>query len=200
MKHGHFIAPYRAQEIHEKISVVAGFPKPNILFRDVSAVLADGKMFDTVINAMCERFVGDDHPSLRTVWQPDQIAGIDARGFIFGAAMAQRLGVGFVPVRKAGKLPPVDVDCVSYKLEYGEATLEIRRGVVEKGAKVLVVDDLLATGGSANAAAELVTRQGGIVRGFAFMVELEACEGRQRLLSSYAGVNPGPSIDALLTY
>jgi adenine phosphoribosyltransferase len=196
VKHHQFITFDAAKVVHEHIAVVADFPKEGILFRDVSPVLADAGLFELVITVMCEPYLGSDHPSRRKVWAPDQIAGIDARGFIFGAAMAQRLDAGFVPVRKAGKLPPTDVDRVAYKLEYGEAELEIRRGVVKEGAKVLVVDDLLATGGSAGAAAELVTRQGGIVCGFAFMVELEQCGGRKALSGLYADSD----IDALLTY
>jgi adenine phosphoribosyltransferase len=150
---------------------IPDFPRAGILFRDITPLLANPKGFHIALDALAHRFTGE---------QVDAVVGVESRGFIFGAALAARLNASFVPVRKPGKLPAA-VDSVSYSLEYGEAELEMHRDALGEGASVLIVDDLLATGGTAAAAAELVERQGAIVHAFAFVIELRALEGRARL-------------------
>jgi adenine phosphoribosyltransferase len=156
---------------------VPDFPKPGILFKDITPLLADPRAFHITLDLFAERFITE---------HIDVIVGIESRGFIFGGALAARLNASFVPVRKPGKLP-YRTDRVAYKLEYGEAELEMHVSSIPAGAKVLIVDDLLATGGTASAAAELARHQGGVVDGFAFVVELDFLGGRERLLSSDAG-------------
>jgi adenine phosphoribosyltransferase len=151
---------------------IPNFPKPGILFRDITPLLADPKAFHIVLDTLAEQFVGD---------HVDAVVGIESRGFIFGGALAARLNASFVPVRKPGKLPH-RVDRVSYSLEYGESELEMHRDSLPEGTSVIIMDDLLATGGTAFAAAELVHRQGAYVAGFAFVIELESLAGRDRLL------------------
>ena len=146
------------------------FPKPGILFKDVTPLLGDGAAFRLVTDLLAER-VGAHKPEL--------IVGIESRGFIFGAALAERLGVGFVPVRKPGKLP-YKTTRETYSLEYGTDALEMHEDAVDK-RRCLIVDDLLATGGTAAATARLVERQGGMVDGFAFVIELGFLQGRARL-------------------
>jgi adenine phosphoribosyltransferase len=155
---------------------IPDFPKPGILFRDITPLLADPKGFHIVLDAFAEHFVGE---------HVDAVVGIESRGFIFGGALAARLNASFVPVRKPGKLP-AKVDRVSYSLEYGENELEMHRDSLSEGASVIVVDDLLATGGTAAAASELVHRQGAYVLAYAFMVELDSLRGRERLLPTPA--------------
>lgn len=150
---------------------VPDFPKPGILFKDITPMLADPKALHIVIDALAEHFVGE---------KIDAVIGIESRGFIFGAALALRLNAGFVPVRKPGKLP-AEVDKVAYTLEYGSNELEMHKDALRPGARVVVVDDLLATGGTAAATAELVGKQGGNVAGFCFVVELTFLEGRKKL-------------------
>jgi adenine phosphoribosyltransferase len=150
---------------------VPDFPKPGILFRDLTPLMRDPQGWQEVIrqlSALCERF------------QPDLIVGIESRGFIVGTALATAAQIGFVPVRKPGKLPGA-VTGVDYALEYGSDRLEIQSDAFTRGDRVLVVDDLLATGGTAAACAELVTAAGGQLCGFAFVAELVALGGRQRL-------------------
>ena len=151
---------------------VPDFPRRGVLFKDITPLLADPKGFHIVLDALAERFIGE---------HVDAIVGIESRGFIFGGALAARLNASFVPVRKTGKLPAA-VDRVSYDLEYGRAELEMHKHCIREGAKVLVVDDLLATGGTAAATAELVRLQGGYVSAFAFVIELDFLGGRERLL------------------
>ncbi len=151
---------------------IPDFPQPGILFRDITPLLANPKGFHIVLDSIVERFVGE---------HIDAIVGIESRGFIFGAAVAARLNTSFVPVRKPGKLP-YRTDRVAYSLEYGEAELEMHRDSLHEGASVVVVDDLLATGGTAAAAGELVHRQGAQVAAYAFVIELAALGGRDRLL------------------
>jgi len=153
------------------IRAVQDFPQPGIVFRDITPLLGDPKGFHIVLDALAERFVGE---------HVDAVVGIESRGFIFGGALAARLNASFVPVRKAGKLP-YRTDRVSYSLEYGEAELEMHRDALQEGATVVVVDDLLATGGTAAAAAELVHRQGAHVLAFGFVIELASLGGRERL-------------------
>jgi adenine phosphoribosyltransferase len=150
---------------------IPDFPKPGILFRDITPLLGDARGFGFVIDALATRFVSEP---------VDAIVGIEARGFIFGAALAARLHLPFVPVRKPGKLP-FQSDSVTYALEYGQAELEIHTDGLGPGSRVLVVDDVLATGGTASAAGELVRRRGGVVLAYVFVLELLGLGGRQAL-------------------
>jgi len=151
---------------------IPNFPKKGILFKDITPLLADPKAFAIVIDSLTEHFIAD---------QIDAIVGIESRGFVFGGALAARLNTAFVPVRKPGKLPGA-VDRVAYALEYGKAELEMHKNSLREGAKVLVIDDLLATGGTAAAAAELVRKQGAYVTAFAFVVELTFLDGADKLV------------------
>ena len=152
---------------------IPDFPTPGILFRDITPLLASPEAFQEAVSAMAEPFRGEP---------PDKVLGIEARGFMFGAALARELGVGFVPVRKPGKLPRETLR-VSYGLEYGKDCLEIHTDACRSGERILVVDDVLATGGTAQAAGELVDRLGAEVAGMTFFIELEALKGRSRLAS-----------------
>jgi adenine phosphoribosyltransferase len=151
---------------------VPDFPKPGILFKDITTLLASPRAFHVVLDGIAERFIGE---------HVDAIVGIEARGFIFGGALAARLNASFVPARKPGKLPAA-TDRVAYITEYSTTELEIHKGSIREESKVVVVDDVLATGGTAKAAAELVRKQGGYVIGFAFVVEISALNGREKLL------------------
>ncbi|MEX2580105.1 MAG: adenine phosphoribosyltransferase [Verrucomicrobiales bacterium] len=162
---------------------VRDFPQPGIVFKDITPVLADGALFRVAIDQFIASIGGE---------VPSKIIGIDARGFIFGAAMADRLGVGFVPVRKKGKLP-WDTMGESYSLEYGEAEVEIHKDAVHSGERVVLIDDLLATGGTASAALKLVRALGGDVVCMSFLIELTFLEGRRNLDSDVR-------IEALLKY
>jgi adenine phosphoribosyltransferase len=150
---------------------VPDFPKPGILFKDITPVLADPAAFHEVSCAVAREVA-----ALRA----DRIAGIESRGFIFGTPAAAALGLGFVPIRKVGKLP-WRTRRVEYDLEYGTSAVEIHEDAVVPGQRVVIVDDLLATGGTAAAAAQLVEDLGGIVAGFVFVIELDFLEGRNRL-------------------
>ncbi|AKV03246.1 Adenine phosphoribosyltransferase [Labilithrix luteola] len=154
-----------------KIRDIPDFPSPGILFKDITPLLADPRAFHIVLDSIAERFIGS---------HVDAVVGVEARGFIFGGALAARLNASFVPARKPGKLPAKS-DRVSYKTEYSVAELEMHVGSIPQGARVLVVDDVLATGGTAKAAAELVTTQGGNVVAFAFVIELGFLGGRRVL-------------------
>ena len=154
-----------------KIRHVPDFPKAGILFYDVTTLLRDAQGLKLALDALAEPFEGAGI---------ELVVGIESRGFILGGAVADRLGAGFVPVRKLGKLPAETVKA-SYALEYGTDSLEMHRDAVEPGQRVLIVDDLLATGGTAAAAVNLVTTVGGDVRGVAFLIELLALNGRDRL-------------------
>lgn len=160
-----------AELIKSKIRDVPDFPKEGILFKDITTVLSDPTAFKKAIDLLADRYKDQDI---------DYIAGIEARGFIFGSALAYKLGKGFIPIRKPGKLP-AKTEQVTYELEYGTDSLEIHSDAVEKGNKVLIVDDLLATGGTADAAVKLVQKIGGNVAGVAFVVELEFLKGREKL-------------------
>lgn len=161
---------------------VPDFPIPGILFRDVTPLLRDAAGMGAVVEAFAARWGG------RGV---DAVAGIESRGFIFGAPLALALGVGFVPIRKLGKLPARTVRR-DYALEYGTATLEMHHDAVRPGERVLLVDDLLATGGTARAAAALVEEVGARVEGIAFVIELAALGGR--------GALAGHEVHALMEY
>ena len=158
-------------DLKAQIRHVPDFPKAGILFYDITTLLQDAAGFRAAIDSIALPFKG----------QPiDLVVGIESRGFIFGAPVADRLGAGFAPVRKPGKLPSA---CAreSYALEYGTDTLEIHEDAVKKGQRVLIVDDLLATGGTAAATASLVRKIGGTVHGLAFLIELAGLNGRAKL-------------------
>jgi adenine phosphoribosyltransferase len=160
-----------ADDLRAKIREVPDFPKPGILFYDITTLLKEPDAFREVIDRMAEQ------ASDRAV---DLVVGMESRGFIFSAPLAYKLGAGFVPVRKLGKLPAETIE-VEYDLEYGTATLEIHRDAIKPGQRVLIVDDLLATGGTVIGTIELVRRLGGEIAGLSFMVELTSLHGRDKL-------------------
>ena len=153
------------------IREVPDFPKPGILFYDITTLLKDPAGLKGVIDALCEHYAGK---GIQTV------AGIEARGFIFAPAVAYALNAGFVPIRKPKKLPAA-VERVEYALEYGTDSVEVHRDAIQPGQKVLIVDDVLATGGTAAAAAKLVEKLGGVVEGLGFVIELDFLNGRKKL-------------------
>jgi adenine phosphoribosyltransferase len=158
-------------EFKQLISEVPDFPKAGILFYDITTLLRDREGFCRLI----------DYMTLQTrPIHADLVLGIEARGFIFAPALAYNINAGFVPIRKPGKLPGA-TESLTYDLEYGSDTLEIHQGAVGNGARVIIADDLLATGGTALAAAQLVEKVGGVVAGFTFVVELDFLKGRERL-------------------
>jgi len=160
---------------------IPDFPKPGIVFKDITPMLADGDAFGAVVSEMACAVPGD----------VDVIVGIESRGFIFGAALAQQLGLGLVTVRKPGKLP-ADVHSVEYELEYGMDRLEVHRDALSRGHKVVVVDDLLATGGTAAATVQLVRQLGADVEACLFVIELAFLNGRDAL--------PGLKVHSLISY
>lgn len=153
------------------IRVVRDWPKPGILFRDITPLLGDPQAFSAAVEALCSGTAGQ---------AIDYVAAVEARGFIFGSAVAEHLRAGFIPVRKKGKLP-YKTRQVTYDLEYGTDTLEVHVDAAPKGARVLLVDDLLATGGTMAAACRLIEQIGGTVAGIAFLIELKDLGGRARL-------------------
>lgn len=165
----HSIEPMKY--VRSLVRQIPDFPKPGILFRDITPLLADPRGFHVTLDTLAERFIGA---------HVDAIVAIESRGFIFGGALAARLNASFVPVRKPGKLP-ARTDRIAYSLEYGVGELEMHKDALESGARALVVDDLLATGGTALGAGELVRGQGATVLAYAFVIELEALGGRARL-------------------
>ncbi|HTR63791.1 MAG TPA: adenine phosphoribosyltransferase [Candidatus Binataceae bacterium] len=158
------------EELKSLIRDVPDFPKPGILFRDITPLLRNARAFAQIIDLMAERFLGS----------VDVVLGIESRGFIIGAPVAYRLGVGFTIARKPGKLPYDTID-ESYDLEYGSASLQMHRDGITHGSRVLIVDDLLATGGTASASIKLAQKMGGHVIGCSFIIELNALGGRTRL-------------------
>jgi adenine phosphoribosyltransferase len=170
------------QELKSRIRHVPDFPKAGILFYDVTTLLRDPRGFRLSIDALSEPY-HDQGISL--------VVGIESRGFILGAAVADRIGAGFIPVRKVGKLPHTTIR-VTYSLEYGTDSLEMHSDAIDKGQKVLIVDDLLATGGTARATVDLVRQLGGDVHSVAFLIELVALNGREKLT--------GENIRAVLQY
>ena len=158
-------------DLRARIREVPDFPKPGILFYDITTLLKDADAFAAVIDRMADA-VADE--------RVDVVVGMESRGFIFAAPLAYRLNAGFIPVRKLGKLPAETIE-VEYDLEYGTATLEIHRDAIQPGQKVLLVDDLLATGGTVLGTIELVRRLGGEIAALSFMVELSALHGRDKL-------------------
>jgi len=158
-------------QIEKAIRNVPDFPKPGIQFKDITPVLADAQLFNATIAELCKPF---------TPGSVDAVIGIDARGFIFAAAAAVKLQAGFVPVRKKGKLPYKTHE-QDYALEYGTATVAIHTDALKPGAKVILIDDLLATGGTAAAAAALVKKLGAEILEFSFLIELSFLNGREKL-------------------
>jgi adenine phosphoribosyltransferase len=168
--------------LKQKIRHVPDFPKPGILFYDITTLLQDPEGFRMAIDSIALPFRDE---------RIDLVVAIESRGFIFGAAVADRIGAGFSPVRKPGKLPSRTIKA-TYDLEYGSDTLEMHDDAVKKGQRVLIVDDLLATGGTASATMQLVRRQGGDVMALAFLIELVALSGRSKLV--------GQNVHAVLKY
>lgn len=158
-------------KVKNSIRQIPDFPKPGINFFDITTILQDGELFHEVIEALASRYKNK---------QIDAIVGIESRGFIFGSSLATKLKTAFVPIRKSGKLPS-DTEKASYQLEYGEDTLEIHKDALKPGDKVLVVDDLLATGGTARASLDLIEKLGASIEEFAFIIELTFLNGREKL-------------------
>jgi adenine phosphoribosyltransferase len=159
------------ETLEKNIKVVENFPKPGVNFLDMSGVLEDGPSFNGLIDLMCEQYASQ---------KVDKIIAIESRGFILGAAMAQKLGAGLVMVRKRGKLPGATLS-VSYELEYGTDQLEILTESIRSGEKVLIVDDVLATGGTAHAAYQLCEKLHADIIGFSFFIEIVFLDGRMKL-------------------
>jgi len=169
-------------DLKGKIRNVPDFPIKGVVFRDITTLIGDPVYFKYVIDHLHERYRNN---------RPELIVGIESRGFIFGGALADRLGVGFVPARKPGKLPWETVEA-SYVLEYGMATLQIHADAIEKGRRVLILDDLLATGGTLAATAKLVEKLGGLVEEITVIIELTFLKGREKL--------PGKNVYSLVQY
>jgi adenine phosphoribosyltransferase len=160
-----------AKTVRDYIRTIPDFPHEGIMFRDVTTLFANPRGFRMAVDQLLHPYAGEDI---------DVVVGLEARGFILGGAIAHQLGKGFVPIRKKGKLPGATIE-QSYTLEYGEAVMEIHSDAIEAGAKVLVVDDLLATGGTAAAGIKLLEKLGGNVVGCAFVIDLPELGGRARL-------------------
>jgi len=171
-----------ALDLRDRVRDVPDFPKPGIVFKDLMPLVADATYFRETIDRLAD---------LARPRQPDIILGAEARGFIFGGALADRLGCGFVPARKPGKLPWKTVEA-TYDLEYGTDSLQIHADAISKGARVIVHDDVLATGGTARAKTELVEQLGGEVVGLLFVVELAFLNGRDKLT--------GYDVESLIQY
>lgn len=159
------------ERLKKIIRDISDWPKKGILFRDITPLLADAGVLAEAIAAMADGFAG------RGI---EYVAAVEARGFIFGSAVAEKLGAGFIPIRKKGKLP-FKTESVTYDLEYGTDTLEVHVDAVGEGAKVLMVDDLLATGGTISAACQLIEKIGGKIEGISFLVELTFLAGREKI-------------------
>ncbi len=166
-------------DIKDYIRTIPDFPHTGIMFRDVTTLFGDARGFRMAMDRMLHPYMG---------CRIDKVAGLEARGFILGGAIAHQLGCGFVPIRKKGKLPSVTI-CERYSLEYGEAAVEIHQDAVEAGETVLVVDDLLATGGTAEAGIRLLERLGADISGCSFIVDLPDLGGRRRLTELGLGVH-----------
>lgn len=158
-------------KLQEKIRDVPDFPKKGIIFKDITTLLKDASAFKYVVDTLAEKYRDG---------RLDVVVAMEARGFIFAAPLAYRLGIGFIPARKPGKLPARTVSA-QYSLEYGTDTIEMHQDAIIPGQRVLIVDDLLATGGTARATAELVEKLGGKIAGIAFVIELTFLNGRERL-------------------
>jgi adenine phosphoribosyltransferase len=155
------------ESLKKLVRTIPDYPKPGIMFRDVTTLMRDGEGFRASIAALAEPYAGA---------KINAVAGIEARGFVFGAAVAEKLGVGFIPIRKKGKLPWTTIG-QQYTLEYGVDTIEIHLDAVRTGERILIVDDLIATGGTAEAAVKLVSRIGGVIVGAAFVIDLPELGG-----------------------
>ncbi len=162
------------QQLGAAVRDVADFPKRGIVFKDITPILADGRLFRMAIDLFLDRCRGKEI---------DKIVGIDARGFLFGSAVAYELSVGFVPIRKKGKLP-FRTESASYSLEYGEAVMEMHVDGIGAGERIVLIDDLLATGGTSAAAAALIAKAGGKLLEAQFLIELEFLRGREKLAST----------------
>ena len=172
-------SPHAIEFLRGKLRSVPDFPKPGIIFKDITPLLDDAQALHVTLDLLAQPFIDQ---------RIRHVVAMEARGFIFGAAIAARLNAGFVPVRKPGKLPAA-TDSVRYALEYGESELHMHQGALAKDDRVLVVDDLLATGGTAKATGELIGKQGAVVVAFAFVVELDFLDGR-KLLQNAPGNAP----------
>jgi adenine phosphoribosyltransferase len=170
------------EHLKKLIREVPDFPKPGILFYDITTLLKDRVGFATLIDALSEYYMQK---------KVDLVLGIEARGFIFGPALAYRLNAGFVPIRKPKKLP-AETAKVTYQLEYGSDSLEVHKDAIQRGQRVIIVDDLLATGGTAAGTAQLAQSLGAEIAGLGFVVELDFLKGRQKL--------PGYDVFSLLHY
>jgi adenine phosphoribosyltransferase len=159
------------QQIKAAIRDIPDFPKPGIVFKDITPILKDAALCNKILDAIVGQL--KDTPI-------DVVAGVESRGFLFGLSLAGRLGVPFIPMRKAGKLP-FTIKQKAYKLEYGTATIELHTDAFEPGKRILIHDDLLATGGTVTAASELIQEMGGIVAGFSFVVGLGFLKGKERI-------------------
>lgn len=166
-------------DVKSKIRDVKDFPKKGIIFRDITTALKDAEILRVIVDYLCDQFKDE---------KIDYIAGIESRGFILGMPMAYKMGIGFVPVRKPNKLPAATYS-QEYSLEYGTDKIEIHQDAFPQGANVLVVDDLLATGGTAEAACKLVKKAGANLVGTAFLIELTALNGREKLVDSPKNVS-----------
>lgn len=169
-------------ELSDYIRAIPDYPKEGILFRDITPLLSDAGALSAAIDALAEPYMDSE---IR------HVAAVEARGFIFGSAVAKALGAGFVPIRKPGKLP-AKTDSVSYELEYGTDTLEVHVDAIASGERVLMVDDLLATGGTMSAACKLMENLGAEIAGLTFLIELSALNGRDKL--------PGYNIHTIISY
>jgi adenine phosphoribosyltransferase len=158
-------------ELKSYIRDIPGFPKKGIIFKDITTLLKDKNALKETVERIADQFKDK---------KIDTVLSVEARGFIFGAAVAYKLGTGLVPVRKKGKLPHKTLS-VTYDLEYGKDTLEIHQDAFQKGARILIVDDLLATGGTVRAVCDLIEKMGGVVAGIAFVIELLPLKGRDKL-------------------
>ena len=162
------------EKLRAVVRDVPDFPKAGIIFKDITPILSTGKLFRASIDAFLEQCRGKEI---------DKVVGIDARGFLFGSAVAYELGIGFVPLRKKGRLP-YKTESAKYSLEYGEAEMELHIDAIERGERIVLIDDLLATGGTSASAAALIRKVGGVLVEAQFLIELEFLHGREKLEST----------------
>ena len=158
-------------DLKQKIRTIPDFPEPGILFRDITTLLSDAEALNETIERFAEHYKNE---------KIDVVAGVESRGFIIGTPLAIRMGLGFIPIRKAGKLPG-PTHGVDYDLEYGKDRVEVHQDDIPEGSRVLLVDDLIATGGTIEGSAKLVKKVGGLIVGYAFVIELTDLKGRERL-------------------
>ena len=158
-------------DLKQKIRTIPDFPKQGILFRDITTLLSDAEALNETIERFAEHYKNE---------KIDVVAGVESRGFIIGAPLAIRMGLGFIPIRKAGKLPG-PTHGVDYDLEYGKDRVEVHQDAIPEGSRVLLVDDLIATGGTIEGSTKLVKKVGGLIVGYAFVIELTDLKGRERL-------------------